>query len=100
MAKVEKLGNVYFNLDNVDEAARFYEDVLGLRLKFRDGNNWVAFDEGGTTLAIASHESAPSAIAEAFARVRLAQPRGGTYGTSDLDASEVTRLIDRVLPSY
>jgi catechol 2,3-dioxygenase-like lactoylglutathione lyase family enzyme len=61
MAKVEKLGNVYFNLDNVDEAARFYQDVLGLRLKFRDGNNWVAFDVGGTTLALAGHEGqAPS----------------------------------------
>jgi len=60
VAKVEKLGNVYFNLENVDEAARFYQDVLGLPLKFRDGNNWVAFDAGGTTLAIASHESQAS----------------------------------------
>ena len=56
MAKVEKLGNVYFNLHDVDSAARFYEDVLGLPVKFRDGDNWVAFDVGGTTLAVAKHE--------------------------------------------
>ncbi len=61
MAKVEKLGNVYFTLDNVDDAARFYQDVLGLPLKFRDGDRWVAFDLGGTTLALARQEDqAPS----------------------------------------
>jgi predicted enzyme related to lactoylglutathione lyase len=56
MAEVQKLGNVYFNLDDVQAAARFYEDVLGLKLKFRDGDRWVAFDVGGTTLALAKHE--------------------------------------------
>jgi putative acyl-CoA dehydrogenase len=42
-------------------------------------------------------ESAP-AVAEAFARTRLATPRGGTFGTADLDAAEVNTLLDRALP--
>src|SRR2546421_3542089 len=42
-------------------------------------------------------ESAPG-IAEAFARTRLASPRGGTFGTSDLTQSEVLGLLKRALP--
>jgi putative acyl-CoA dehydrogenase len=43
-------------------------------------------------------ESAP-AVAEAFARTRLATARGGTFGTADLSASEVTTLSERALPA-
>jgi putative acyl-CoA dehydrogenase len=48
--------------------------------------------------AAALSESAP-VLAEAFARTRLATPRGGTFGTADLAAGEVTTLLDRVLPA-
>src|SRR5947209_1965021 len=43
-------------------------------------------------------ESAPQA-AESFARTRLATPRGGTFGTSDLSGTEVTSLSERALPA-
>jgi len=43
-------------------------------------------------------EGAPAA-AEAFARTRLATPRGGTFGTADLGPSEVATLLDRALPA-
>jgi len=43
-------------------------------------------------------EGAPAA-AEAFARTRLAAPRGGTFGTADLAAGEVAMLLDRALPA-
>jgi len=43
-------------------------------------------------------EGAPAA-AEAFARTRLAVPRGGTFGTADLAAGEVAMLLDRALPA-
>src|SRR5919202_3725807 len=49
---IEKLGNVFYRVDDMDAAERFYEQVLGLRLKFRDGDNWAAFDVGGATLAL------------------------------------------------
>ena len=48
--------------------------------------------------AAALTESAPDA-AEAFARTRLATSRGGTFGTADLEAPEVSLLHDRVLPA-
>ena len=43
-------------------------------------------------------EGAPAA-AEAFARTRLAVPRGGTFGTADLAPGEVATLLDRALPA-
>jgi putative acyl-CoA dehydrogenase len=48
--------------------------------------------------AAALTESAPD-VAEAFARTRLATPRGGTFGTADLSAPETTLLLDRALPA-
>jgi putative acyl-CoA dehydrogenase len=42
-------------------------------------------------------ESAPE-VAEAFARTRLAKPRGGTFGTSDLAESDAAELHNRALP--
>ena len=56
MARVEKLGNVYFSLVDVEAAVHFYQDVLGLPLKLRDGDRWVAFDLGNTTLALTRQE--------------------------------------------
>ena len=42
-------------------------------------------------------ESAP-AVAEAFARTRLATQRGGTFGTSNLAEPEALELLSRALP--
>jgi len=43
-------------------------------------------------------ESAP-AVAETFARTRLATSRSGTFGTADIAGTEVTKLSERALPS-
>ena len=48
--------------------------------------------------AAALTESAPD-IAEAFARTRLAVPRGGTFGTADLGDKDVVKLLNRALPA-
>jgi predicted enzyme related to lactoylglutathione lyase len=60
MAQIERIGNVYYRVPEgeVDAAVPFYEKVLGLKLKFRDGNRWVAFDCGGMTLALEGDASA------------------------------------------
>jgi putative acyl-CoA dehydrogenase len=42
--------------------------------------------------------SAPD-VAEAFARTRLATPRGGTFGTAHLFDNDVVKLLDRALPA-
>jgi putative acyl-CoA dehydrogenase len=47
--------------------------------------------------AAALTESAPS-VAEAFARTRLATPRGGTFGTANLVAIEAKSLLERAVP--
>jgi len=48
--------------------------------------------------AAALTESAPQ-VGEAFARARIAAPRGGTFGTADLSGTEVTTLSARALPA-
>lgn len=57
MSEIEKLGNVFYRVDDMDDAVSFYQEKLGLPLKFRDGNRWVAFDVGGTTLALAPRQN-------------------------------------------
>jgi putative acyl-CoA dehydrogenase len=47
--------------------------------------------------AAALHQSAP-AIAEIFARTRLASHHGALFGTADLSAGEVSRMLARSLP--
>jgi predicted enzyme related to lactoylglutathione lyase len=49
---IEKLGNVFYRVRDMDAAVTFYAQVLGLPLKFRDGNNWAAFDLAGVTLGL------------------------------------------------
>jgi len=48
--------------------------------------------------AAALTSSAPSAIAEAFARTRLAAAPGANFGTSELDATDIAALLERALP--
>lgn len=57
MAQVQKIGNVFYRVRDMDAAIRFYQDVLGLSLKFRDGNHWAAFDVAGATLALDGDEA-------------------------------------------
>jgi predicted enzyme related to lactoylglutathione lyase len=52
MAGIQRIGNVFYHAADMDAAVRFYTDTLGLQLKFRDGDNWAAFDVGGMTLAL------------------------------------------------
>ena len=41
---------------------------------------------------------APPAVAEAFARTRLAATPGVSFGTSELDAADIAALLERALP--
>lgn len=45
-AKVKKLQNVYLVARDVAAQSAFYESVLGLPLKFRDGERWVQYTTG------------------------------------------------------
>ncbi|HEV7661987.1 MAG TPA: VOC family protein [Chloroflexota bacterium] len=52
MAGIERIGNVFYRTTDMDAAVRFYGEVLGFKLKLRDGDRWAAFDAGGMTLAL------------------------------------------------
>ncbi|MET8155241.1 VOC family protein [Sphaerisporangium sp. NPDC005289] len=53
-ARVQKLGNVLIPVDDLDKALTFYGEVLGLTVKFRDGDRFAALDAGGVTIALAA----------------------------------------------
>jgi catechol 2,3-dioxygenase-like lactoylglutathione lyase family enzyme len=52
MPGIQRIGNVFYRVADMDAAVRFYTDVLGFGLKLRDGDRWAAFDVGGATLAV------------------------------------------------
>ena len=51
---IERIGNVFYRVRDMDAAVAFYGETLGLALKFRDGDRWAAFDVNGVTLALES----------------------------------------------
>jgi len=54
MGCVSKVGMVIHPVRELEPARRFYEEVLGFPLKFRDGDRFCAFDSGGVTIALAA----------------------------------------------
>jgi len=61
MSGIERIGNVFYVVSDMDAAVAFYQHELGLTLKFRDGDRWAAFDVGGATLALAASSEAGGA---------------------------------------
>ena len=45
---------IVLSTDDLEESIRFYTEVLGFPLKFRDGAHFAAFDGGSVTLAVAT----------------------------------------------
>lgn len=50
---VKKFSSAYYVVNNMDESVAFYKDVIGLNVKFRDGNRWTQFDVNGVGVALA-----------------------------------------------
>ncbi len=50
---VKKFSSAYYVVNNMDQAVAFYQDILGLEVKFRDGDRWTQFDVGGVAVALA-----------------------------------------------
>src|SRR5213593_1437273 len=70
MASIQRIGNVFSRVDDMDAAVRFYIEVLGFGLKLRDGDRWAAFDVGGATLAVEG--GAPGGSGGATVSMRVA----------------------------
>ena len=49
-----KLQNIYQVTTNMDRSLGFYRDVLGLSLKFRDGDKWSQLRAGDSNVALSS----------------------------------------------
>ncbi len=50
---VKKFSSAYYVVKDMDKAVSFYQDVLGLNMKFRDGDRWTQFDVNGVAVALA-----------------------------------------------
>jgi putative acyl-CoA dehydrogenase len=85
------------DLPGAKEAAAF----IGKTFMSADGEAKArgAVEKLAMLAAVAALAQGAPAVAEVFARTRLETPRGGTFGTADLAISEVTTLLDRVLPA-
>ncbi len=51
-----KLQNVILVTENMEKSFAFYNNALGLELKFRDGDKWIQFDADGCSFALAAPE--------------------------------------------
>ena len=49
---ITKIESTHYHVEDMDRALRFYEGVLGLPLKFRDGDEWAEFKLEGGKLAL------------------------------------------------
>lgn len=58
---VGRVGHVLLPADDVGRSVAFLTDVLGLGLRFRDGDRYAAIDGGSTTLAVAGTSEQPAA---------------------------------------
>lgn len=59
---VKALQNIYFPVEDVDSFSTFLEGALDLKLKFRDGDRWVQFDCGNSSLSVSSPDEAPDGV--------------------------------------
>lgn len=72
-----RLQNAYHVAGDMKRARAFYEDVLGLKPKFADGDRWVQYDAGGANFALSGAEEAADGAAGAVL----------VFEVADLDAS-------------
>ncbi|OZI43231.1 VOC family protein [Bordetella genomosp. 4] len=56
-----RLQGVFLVTNDIDAQATFYEAILGLPLKFRDGQRWVQYDAGGARFALSNRAEAQPA---------------------------------------
>jgi CreA protein len=81
MEAVGPLDHVYYWVSDMDRAVTFYEEVLGLRLRRRDGSNWAEFEAGPARFAL--HGAIEG---------RPLRPGGATavFRVADLDAARAS----------
>ncbi|MYZ47657.1 VOC family protein [Propylenella binzhouense] len=57
-----RIQNFYYVAADIGQARAFYEDALGLEVKFADGERWIQFSAGGQNFALSSLAEAPPGV--------------------------------------
>lgn len=80
---LSQVDNLFYNVDDMDQAVAFYRDVLGLPVKYGSAD-WVELDAGNVTIALRRHGSGPEG------RPELAVGAGGTpvFEVEDIEAAK------------
>lgn len=58
-----KIQNVYQVTKDMGRSLGFYRDLLGMKMKFQDGDKWAQLDAQGARFALSSPEEAGAAAA-------------------------------------
>ena len=58
-----KIQNVYQVTRDMGRSLSFYRDLLGMKVKFQDGEKWAQLDAAGARFALSSPEEAGAAAA-------------------------------------
>jgi catechol 2,3-dioxygenase-like lactoylglutathione lyase family enzyme len=79
----KKVDDVFFNVDDMDQAVAFYRDTLGLPLKYQSAD-WAEFDAGNVTIALRRFGSGPEG------RPELGVGEGATlvFEVDDIEATK------------
>jgi len=62
-----KLNNTLVVADDMKASRHFYEEILGLKLKFADGERWAQYGTGSGNFAIGCAEECPEGLKGAVA---------------------------------
>jgi predicted enzyme related to lactoylglutathione lyase len=58
---LKRVQSVYYTVKDMNRAVDFYQNVFGMKLKFRDGDKWAQFDGGNVSVALSCPEESASA---------------------------------------
>jgi putative acyl-CoA dehydrogenase len=94
---IEKLASTTAHLPGAAETAAFITKALSAREAEAQARR--AGERLALLAAAAALTESVSKVAEIFSRARLSEPRGAIYGTAALEATDVTMLLERALPS-
>jgi predicted enzyme related to lactoylglutathione lyase len=88
---VERMKVVYHVVSDVESAAAFYEQGLGLKLKFRDNDRWIQFTGLNVDLAVACPEEGPRDASGAVVVLEVADIDAAVERAVRCGAKEVGR---------
>lgn len=82
-AMLNQVDNLFYNVDDMDQAVGFYRDILGLPVKYMSAD-WVELEAGNVTVALRRFGSGPEG------RPELAVGAGATavFEVQDVEAAK------------